>query len=104
MEELKEKKGILSWFASNHVAANLLMCLIIASGLLTIFTIKVEFFPDMSLDIINISVPYRGASPAEVEQGVCLRVEESIEGIEGIKRMYSSATEGVGLVTVGVEE
>jgi len=104
VEELKEKRGILGWFASNHVAANLLMCLIMAAGLLTIFTIKVEFFPDMSLDIITVSVPYRGASPAEVEQGVCLRVEEAVEGIEGIKRMYSSSTEGMGLVTVEVEE
>ena len=60
------------------------------AGLLTIFTIKVEFFPDTSLDLITITVPYRGASPAEVEEGVCLRVEQAIAGVEGIKRIKSS--------------
>ncbi|MHC4286638.1 MAG: hypothetical protein ACYSWZ_27330, partial [Planctomycetota bacterium] len=64
MQDLKERKGILSWFAANHVAANILMVLIVAAGLLSIFTAKLEVFPELSLDMINISVPYRGASPA----------------------------------------
>lgn len=104
MSDLGEKKGLLGWFASNHVAANLLMLLIIASGLLTIMTIKNEVFPEFSLDMINITVPYRGASPAEVEEGVCIRVEEAIAGIDGIKRINSTAAEGAGMITVEVDE
>ncbi len=104
MEDSKDKKGLLGWFASNHVAANLLMSLIVVSGLLTIFSIKIEFFPETSLDIILVTVPYRGASPSEVEEGVCLRVEEAIAGVDGIKRLYSTASEGAGLITVEVEE
>ncbi|MHC4412241.1 MAG: efflux RND transporter permease subunit, partial [Planctomycetota bacterium] len=104
MEDLTEKRGVLGWFASNHVAANLLMWLIIASGLLTIFTINNEVFPDLSLDMVTVTVPYRGASPAEVEEGVCLRVEEAIAGIDGVKRINSVAAEGAGIVTIEVDE
>ncbi|MHC4693268.1 MAG: efflux RND transporter permease subunit [Planctomycetota bacterium] len=104
MQDLKERKGVLSWFAANHVAANILMVLIIAAGLLAIFTAKLEVFPELSLDMINISVPYRGASPADVEDGVLLRVEESLAAVEGIKRMTSTGGEGIGSTLVEVEE
>jgi multidrug efflux pump subunit AcrB len=105
LKDLNEiKKGPLAWFASNHVAANLLMMLIIAGGILSIFSIKVEVFPDISIDMVTVTVPYLGASPSEVEDGVCLRVEESIAGIEGIKRITSSAYEGAGTVVAEIEE
>jgi len=100
----RSRRGLLGWFASNHVAANLLMFLIIIAGLLAIFSAKMEVFPELSLDMINILVPYRGASPADVEEGVCLRVEEAIAGVEGIKRMTSTAAEGAGSTLVEVEE
>jgi multidrug efflux pump subunit AcrB len=104
VQDLKERKGVLSWFTANHVAANILMILIMAAGLLSIFTAKLEVFPELSLDRINISVPYRGASPADVEEGVLLRVEESLAAVEGIKRMTSTAGEGLGSTLVEVEE
>ncbi len=104
MEDLQEKQGVLSWFASNHVAANLLMILIAAAGLLSIFSTRLEVFPEMSLDMINIMVPYLGASPSDVEEGVCTRVEEAIAGVEGIKRMTSTAAEGMGSTLVEVDE
>ena len=81
MSEQVEKKGVLAWFAQNHVAANLLMGLILAAGLLTMLTIKIEIFPDTTLDMVSITVPYRGASPAEVEDGVVLRIEEAVAGV-----------------------
>jgi len=104
MTDSAEKKGLLSWFATNHVAANLLMFLIVAAGILTIKTIKVEFFPELTLDMITVSVPYRGASPGDVEEGVILRVEEAIAAVDGIKRMTSTAAEGVGSVVIEVTE
>lgn len=104
MTDLNEKKGLLGWFASNHVAANLLMILIIAGGILTIFSIKMEVFPEFSLDLISVMVPYRGASPEDVEKGVCLRVEEAIAAVDGVKRMTSTASEGIGTTLVEVEE
>jgi len=104
MQETHKQKGLLAWFASNHVAANLLMMFIIATGLLTIFTIKVEFFPEFTLDTITVTVPYLGATPSDVEDGVILRVEEAIAAVDGIKRMTSTAGEGAGTVVVEVAE
>jgi multidrug efflux pump subunit AcrB len=104
MEEENKKKGPLAWFAANHVAANLLMFLIISAGLLTIFTIKVEFFPEFTLDMITVTVPYLGASPTDVEEGVVLRVEEAVAAVDGVKRLNATAGEGAGAVVVEVEE
>lgn len=104
MKDSEEKNGILGWFASNHVAANLLMLIIIVAGLLSVFSAKLEVFPELSLDMLTVTVPYLGASPEDVEEGVCLRVEESIAAVDGIKRMTSSAGEGAGVTVVEVEE
>jgi multidrug efflux pump subunit AcrB len=90
----------IAWFARNKVAANLLMALILAGGALTIFNLKKEVFPEFSLGLIVITVPYLGAAPEEVEEGVNLRIEEAIQGLDGVKKVTSVASEGVGMVTV----
>lgn len=99
-----EKKGILAWFAQNHVAANLLMLLILVGGLMNLMMNTVEIFPETSVDIITVEVPYLGATPSESEEGVCLRVEEAVAGIDGAKRIRSTAMEGAGLVMIEVED
>ena len=96
-------KSAIEWFAKNPVAANLLMVLILAGGVFTGLTLKKEIFPEFSLDMITVQVSYRGAAPEEVEEGVCIRIEEAIEGLDGIKRITSSASEGNGSVTIEVE-
>jgi multidrug efflux pump subunit AcrB len=93
----------IDWFARNPVAANLLMVLIIASGVAAVFSVKKEVFPEFDLDQISISVRYLGATPAEVEEAVCVRVEEAIQGIDGIKRITSTASEGSGRVLVELQ-
>jgi multidrug efflux pump subunit AcrB len=93
----------IEWFAANHVVANLLMAFIIAAGILTIPSITKEVFPEFDLDIINVSVRYLGAAPEEVEEGVCIKVEEAVQDLEGIKRLNSTASEGVGTVTIELE-
>ncbi len=93
----------IEWFAENHVVANLLMALIIAAGMITIPTVTREVFPEVSLDIITVDVRYLGAAPEEVEEGVCVKIEEAIQGLEGIKRLQSASSEGVGTVIVELE-
>ena len=87
-------KGAIAWFATNSVAANLLMVLLIVGGLASLPTIQQKSFPDIDVDVIQIGVPYLGAAPEEVEEGVCIRIEEEIFGIEGIEKITSSAAEG----------
>ncbi|MFQ5416907.1 MAG: efflux RND transporter permease subunit [Myxococcota bacterium] len=86
--------GIIAWFARNHVAANLLMFLMFVSGVMAIPSIQQKAFPDINIEIIQIAVPYLGAAPEEVEEGVCVRIEEEIQGIDGIEQIISTATEG----------
>lgn len=95
--------SLISWFARNGVVANLLMIVLIGAGLLGIVTVKKEVFPEISVDMISVSVAYRGAAPQEVESGVLLRVEEAVQGIDGVDRVISTANEGMGSVTIEVE-
>lgn len=95
-------KGIIAWFAENHVAANLLMIFLIFAGVLTLTTIKLEVFPETSLDRISITTEYPGASPAEVEEAVIRRIEERLAGLAGVKRIDSTAREGLGTIMIEV--
>ena len=97
-------KPIIAWFVKNHVAANLLMALIIISGLLSIPQIPKKFFPDIEIPYVFITVPYLGAAPEEVERGVCMRIEEKLEGIEGIDKISSYSREGMCTVTAELFE
>jgi multidrug efflux pump subunit AcrB len=94
--------GAIRWMAENHVAANLLMLVLIVGGLILGFSVKQEVFPDITLDRIQVSVSYPGAGPEEVEEGVILKIEENLTGVDGIKQIKSVAAEGYGVVTAEV--
>jgi multidrug efflux pump subunit AcrB len=96
------ESGLIAWFASNHVAANLLMWFIIVAGLISVFTIRKQTTPDFELNLIQVQVPYLGAAPQEVEEGVVIKVEEAIQDIQGIVEINSRAQEGSGSVTIEV--
>jgi len=86
--------------AKNPVAANLLMVMLIVIGLMVSFNLRKEVFPQISLDQVSVSVAYPGASPAEVEQGILLVVEEAVRSLDGVKEVHSTASEGIGTVAI----
>ena len=90
--------------AGHSVTANLLMLVILVGGLIFSLKIKKEVFPDYELDMVNITVPYPGASPEEIERGIILAIEEAILDLEGIKKVTSSAEEGAAQVTAEIQE
>lgn len=90
--------GAVKWMARNHVAANLLMFALLIGGLIMGPDIKQEVFPEVSLDRVSVSVPYPGAGPEEVEEGIILKVEESLTAIDEIKQIKATAAEGVGTI------
>ncbi len=96
-------KGMIEWFARNSVAANLMMVFIVVAGVIATMSVKAEIFPEIDLDRINVEVPYLGAAPEEVEEAVNVRIEEAIQGIDGIKQIQSTASEGMGTVTIELE-
>ena len=91
-------KSLIAWFVDNRVAANLLMIMLIVGGVLTAIDVKQEVFPDAAPDAVSVSVIYPGATPEEVEEGICIKIEEAIDGIEGIKKITSTASEDFGSV------
>lgn len=101
MDETPSKRsGPIAWMAKNSVAANLLMIVFLLGGFLFAMRVKQEVFPSFDLDIINVSVPYPGASPEEVEKGIILVVEDEVRALDGVKKVSSIAVEGSGSVTI----
>ena len=104
-DAVMDHNGVIAWFAKNHVAANLLMAVIIFLGIWSLSSrIILEVFPEFERDVVTVAAAYRGATPAEVEEAVVIRVEEAIADLNGIEQMISSAFEGAGRVTVEVEK
>ncbi|MBY6064785.1 AcrB/AcrD/AcrF family protein [Pseudidiomarina sediminum] len=98
-----QEKGLIAWWANNAVAANLLMALIIITGIFMVSQVRKQMFPEIEFNVISIQVPFPGAAPQEVEQGVLLLIEDALEDIDGVERMTSTAREGFGSVSIEVE-
>lgn len=96
--------GLLGWFASNAVTANLLMAILLVGGWMVASGLQSEAFPEIDPRQINISVAYPGATPEEVEDAITRRVEEAVIGIEGVERVTSTAAENSGSVTLELED
>jgi len=94
------KGGPIAWMAGNPVAANLLMLVLLIGGYISVTQIKQEVFPDFELDVVRVTVPYPGASPEEVEQGIVLVIEEAVRGLDGVDEVSSTAREGAGVVSI----
>ncbi len=100
-DESIDDRGVLAWFTKNRVAANILMIVLLVGGLLMLGTaVKQEVFPEVEIETVLVQVPYPGASPAEVEQGVILAIEEAVRGLDGVDEVRGTAAEGAGVVAV----
>ncbi len=98
----EEGKGFFAMFTQNHVAATLLAAAFVVAGITALMTgrIKREVFPEITPNIVSIAVIYPGATPTEVELGVCQRIEEAVASITGVDKVTASAAEGSGSVIV----
>ena len=90
--------GFIRKCVVNPVAANMLMFLILGGGFLAAYLIPRELFPEFSVDYVSVTVPYLGASPSDVEEGICMKIEERLTGLEGVEEISSQSREGVGAV------
>ncbi len=99
-QSTNESRGIIYWFIENHVAANILMLLFVVGGIVTVKNMRTETFPSIDPRLVTVSVVYPGASPYEVADSITRRVEEELVGIEGVKRVSSTASEGMGTVNI----
>jgi len=97
---IRPHKGPLAWMARNSVASNLLMAVLIFGGLVFLANIKQEVFPQFTLDVVNVTVAYPGASPEEVEKAVTKVIEENVRGLDGVKTVTSTSSEGTAVINV----
>ncbi|NVJ61643.1 MAG: efflux RND transporter permease subunit [Gammaproteobacteria bacterium] len=96
---------MIAWFAKNDVAANILLCVVMASGLYVLSQhIPVDLFPEFEQRQVQVSMALPGASPQEVEEGITIKVEEAIQDLEGIRQITSQSSEGSASVNIEVEE
>ncbi|NCN85394.1 MAG: efflux RND transporter permease subunit [Sphingomonadales bacterium] len=102
-KEVMEQRGIVAFMARNGVAANLLMIFLIVAGIMSYRTIVQEVFAENSLDTIQISVAYPGATPDEIEESIVQKIEEAVEAVENVKEVKSTAAENVGTVSVELQ-
>jgi multidrug efflux pump subunit AcrB len=91
---------LIRWFVDSRVAANLLAIFLVAAGLVSARGLTVRLFPDVNPYAINITVPYPGASPEEVEEGIVEPIEEQVQGLEGVRKVDALAAENVANVLV----
>ena len=90
------------WAIKNTPAMNTIVVGVLAIGVLAAFMLRREVFPQFELEIVLVTVPYPGASPDEVESGICQKIEEAVRSVDGIKKVTSVAQEGAANVVIEV--
>lgn len=88
----------------NRVAANLFAAIIIIAGLMSMSSLNMRLFPEITLNAITITVPYPGATPSEVELSIVKPIEERLEGLKGVRKITALAATGVASVVVDLNE
>ncbi|QDU47654.1 Multidrug resistance protein MdtB [Symmachiella dynata] len=96
-------KSIIRWAVSNSPAMNTLMIGVLLMGSASLFMMRREVFPEFEMEVILITVPYPGASPDEVEEGICQKIEEAVHSITGIKKKTAVARESFGYLILELE-
>jgi len=95
---------MIRFFAAHPTAGNLLMLLLMAIGIITLPQINRETFPEVKAYSAEIRVPYPGAAPADVEQGICLTLEDALDGISFVEEKVCQARQNLGLMTIKMYE
>ena len=93
-------KGPFAWMAQNHVAANLLFFTFLLAGLIMLPSLRRELMPNVETERIEVGASYPGSTPDEVEEGIVIAIEEAVRGINGVKTVTSTASEGSGRVQI----
>ena len=95
-----EPSGPIAYMVGNGVAANLLMCAIIAAGLVSLTGLEREAWPTIPFNHIEVSMAYPGATPDEVEESIVVKIEDQVSGLEDVKAVKSVAAPGMASVRI----
>ena len=101
---LLQKHPIITWFTTNPVVVNILMFTILVGGIFSGLNLRTEAFPAFASESVVIKVPIRGGTPENVERGVSIKIEESLESVDGIEHIRSISEDNLSTVTVQAKE
>ncbi|MBL4663321.1 MAG: efflux RND transporter permease subunit, partial [Flavobacteriaceae bacterium] len=97
-------RKIIEYFIKYHVAVNVIVLTFVVFGIFGAISLKSSFFPLVDSKNININVIYPGASPQEVEEGIILKIEDNLKGLNGVQRVTSTSRENSGNINVEIEK
>lgn len=97
-------RKIIAFFIKYHVAVNVILIAVLVFGVVGVFSLKSSFFPLIDSKNININITYPGASPQEIEEGIVLKIEDNLKGLDGVDRVTSTSRENSGVINVEIEK
>ncbi|MDD2892822.1 MAG: efflux RND transporter permease subunit [Halothiobacillaceae bacterium] len=96
--------SMLAFFIRHRVAANVLVLVALMAGFMGITRMNVQFFPNFALDVLSVRVMWSGASAEDVENGIVIPLEERLKTVDGVKKLSSTAAQGVASITLELRE
>ncbi len=97
-------RKVISYFIKYHVAVNVIVVAFLVFGVVGALTLKSSFFPLSESRNIMINITYPGASPQEIEEGITLKIEDNLKGLQGVERVTSTSRENSGSINVEIEK
>jgi len=97
-------RALIAAFVRNRVFANIILVMIFLIAIMAVKAMVRETFPQFSSDRIQVTVPYPGADPEEVEEGISRKIEESLQDVQGIKRYETTSRENISSTVVEVKD
>ena len=99
----QEPSGPIAYMAGNSIAANLLMWALIAAGLVSLTGLEREAWPTVPFYHVEVSMPYPGATPEEVEESIIAKIEDQVSGLDDVKAVKSVAAPGMASVRIQMD-
>ncbi|MFP4845359.1 efflux RND transporter permease subunit [Winogradskyella sp. PE311] len=97
-------RKLIAFFIKHSVAVNVVVLTFVVFGFFGAKNLKSSFFPLIDSKNISINVTYPGASPQEVEEGIILKIEDNLKGLNGVERVTSTSRENSGNINVEIEK
>lgn len=97
-------KKLISYFIKYHVAVNVIIISFFIFGIVGALSLKSSFFPLTESKNVLINITYPGASPQEIEEGIVLKIEDNLKGLQGVDRVTSTSSENAGSINVEIEK
>ena len=97
-------RKLIAYFIKHSVAVNVIVIAFLIFGGVGAYKLNSSFFPLVDSKNISINVTYPGASPQEVEEGIILKIEDNLKGLNGVDRVTSTSRENSGNINVEIEK